>query len=118
MNYIGIDIIETKRIELAIAKQGERFLNRVYTSGELASYRKYLPSLAARFAGKEATIKALGLGIGWKEIEILSGPDGKPMLRLYGKARERANDLSLDNIAITISHAKEYAIAMVIGETR
>ena len=118
MNYIGIDIIETGRIEQAIAEQGERFLKRVYTTGELAAYRKYLPSLAARFAAKEATIKALGLGIGWKEIEILSDPEGKPVIHLHDKAKERAKNLNLDNIAITISHAKEYAIAMVIGATR
>ena len=117
MNYIGIDIIEAARIEQALIKQGERFLNRVYTTRELESYRKYLPSLAARFAGKEAVMKAIGLGIGWKEIEILSDPDGKPVIHLHGKARERARNLKLDNIMITISHAKEYAIAMVIGET-
>lgn len=117
MNYIGIDIVEVRRVEQAIAQQGERFLQRVYTETELRSYQKYVPSLAARFAGKEATVKALGLGISWKEVEILSGCDGKPLLLLHGKAEERARELHLSSIMVTISHAKEYAIAMVFGTT-
>ena len=118
MNYIGIDIIEIARIEQAIAQWGEHFLHRVYTEPELRLYRKYPSSLAARFAGKEAVIKTLGRRVAWKEIEILSGPRRKPVVHLYGKAQNEANMLGLNNIAISLSHSREYAIAFVIGETK
>ncbi|MFC1908187.1 holo-ACP synthase [Chloroflexota bacterium] len=120
MNYIGIDIIEIARIEKAIAHWGENFLHRVYTEPELKLYHKKPSSLAARFAGKEAVIKALGTqakSISWKEIEILSDPSGKPLVYLYGKAQNQANDLGLEELAISLSHSKEYAIACVAGET-
>ena len=121
MNYIGIDIIEIARIERAIARRGESFLHRVYTDLELGLCRNKLSSLAVRFAGKEAVIKALGAknkGIGWREIEILSDPSGKPLIHLHGKAQNQANGLGLDNLAISLSHSKEYAIAFVTGETK
>ena len=121
MHCIGTDIIEIARIEKAIARRGEDFLHRVYTDTELRLYRKKLSSLAARFAGKEAVIKALGIQagtIGWKEIEILSAPGGKPCVHLYGKAQAQAKNLDIDNIAISLSHSKEYAIALVIGDTK
>ncbi len=120
MNYIGIDIIEIARIKKAIARWGENFLHRVYTEPELKLYHKKSPSLAARFAGKEAVIKALGKqtrGISWKEIEILSDPNGKPLVHLYGKAQHQAKDLGLGELAISLSHSREYAIACVAGET-
>ena len=121
MHYIGIDIIEIARIKKAIARWGESFLHRVYTEPELKLYYKKPSSLAARFAGKEAVIKALGAqakGISWKEIEILSDPDGKPSVHLYGKAHEQADALGLGGFAISLSHSKEYAIAFVAGETK
>ncbi len=118
MHSIGVDIVEIGRIKKAIARWGDRFLHRVYTEPELELYRKKPPSLAARFAGKEAVIKALKKpkGIRWKQIEVLSEPDGKPLLRLYGKANEQACRLGLGNLAITLAHSREYAIAFVIGE--
>ena len=121
MNHIGIDIVEIARIERAIARGGEHFLHRVYTEPELRLYHKNPSSLAARFAGKEAIIKALGKskkGISWRDIEILSDPDGKPLVYLQGKAREQADSLGLDNLAISLSHSKEYAIAFFVGETK
>jgi len=121
MDYIGIDIIEITRIEKAISCWGDGFLHRVYTEPELKLYHDKPWSLAARFAGKEAVIKALGpqtKGISWKEIEILSDPGGKPSVRLYGKARNRADSLGLDKLNISLSHSKEYAIAFVAGETK
>jgi holo-[acyl-carrier protein] synthase len=121
MQYIGIDIIEIARIKKAIAHWGEGFLQRVYTEPELKLYHKKPSSLAARFAGKEAVIKTLGTqakGISWKEIEILSDPSGQPSVHLYGKAQNQANGLGLDNLAISLSHSKEYAIACVIGEAK
>lgn len=121
MDCIGIDIIEIARIEKAISRWGENFLHRVYTDPELKLYHNKLLSLAARFAGKEAVIKALGpqtQGISWREIEILSDSGGKPSVRLYGKAQEQADSLGLDKLAISLSHSKEYAIALVAGETK
>ncbi len=121
MQYIGIDIIEIARIERAIARWGECFLQRVYTNSELRLSRKKPSSLAARFAGKEAVIKAFGThnkGIGWREIEILSESSGKPLVHLHGKAQNQANSLGLAGLAISLSHSKEYAIALVTGETQ
>jgi holo-[acyl-carrier protein] synthase len=120
MHCIGIDIIEIARLEKAITRRGEAFLRRVYTQSELSLYRKKLPSLAARFAAKEAVIKALGkpTPASLREIEILSDPNGKPLLNLYGKAQSQAQGLGLDKFAITLSHSREYAIALVAGETK
>jgi len=121
MHHIGIDIIEIARIEKAIARWRESFLHRVYTEPELKLCRNKPSSLAARFAGKEAVVKALGTqskGISWKEIEILSDPGGKPLVHLYGKAQNQAGSLGLNNLAISLSHSKEYAIACVAGETK
>ena len=121
MHYIGIDIVEIARIERAIAHRGESFLHRIYTEPELKLCHKKLSSLAARFAGKEAVIKAIGTqtkGISWREIEILADPSGKPLVHLYGKAQNQADSLGLDKLAISLSHSKEYAVAFVVGETK
>ena len=120
MNYIGVDIIEIARIERAMERWGESFLHRIYTEPELRLCRKKSSPLAVRFAGKEAVMKALGTGtkgISWREIEILAEPSGKPLVHLYGKARDKADSLGLDTLAISLSHSKEYAIASVVGET-
>ena len=120
MHHIGIDIIEIARIERAIARWGESFLQRVFTESELRLYQRKPSSLAARFAGKEAVIKALGVtkGINWKEIEILSNAGGKPSVCLYGKAQNQAEDLGLGSLAISLSHSREYAIALATAETK
>ncbi len=120
MHCIGIDIIEIARIEKAIARRGEGFLHRVYTDPELRLYRKKPSSLAVRFAAKEAVIKALGkpASISFKEIEILSEPGGKPVVNLYGKTQNQARGLGLDRLAISLSHSREYAVALVAGETK
>ena len=119
--YIGVDIIEIDRIQKAIARWGETFLQRVYTESELELYRKKPSSLAARFACKEAVMKLLGTGrngINWREIETLSHPSGKPEVNLHGKAQSKAKELGLKEIAVSLSHSREYAIAMVTGETK
>ena len=121
MHHIGIDMIEIARIERAVARWGDNFLRRVYTESELKLYRQKPSSLAARFAAKEAVIKALspqGKGISWKEIEILSEPNGKPSVHLYGKAQNQARALAVDSLAISLSHGKDYAIALVTAETK
>ena len=121
MHHIGIDIVEIARIQKAVEFWGERFLHRVYTEPELRLCRKKPSSLAIRFAGKEAVMKALGTGakgISWREIEILAEPSGKPVVHLYGKAQDKADSLGLDTLAISLSHSGEYAIAFVVGETK
>ena len=78
-----------------------------------------ISSLAARFSGKEAVIKALdSRSIGLKEIEILSAPGGKPLVKLYGRAQRQADDMGLSNLAISLSHCREYAVACAVGEIR
>lgn len=121
MHHIGVDIIEVTRIEKAVACWGERFLQRVYTDSELELCCNQSPALAARFAGKEAVIKALGglsKGFRWKEIEILSNLRGKPIVRLHGSMRNRARNLGLDSFAVSLSDCEEYAVAFVVGETK
>ena len=121
MHCIGVDIIEIARIQRAIRRRGESFLQRVYTEPELRLCREKPSRLAGRFAGKEAVMKALGTGargISWKEIEILAEPSGKPLVRLHGKAQAQADGLGLDELAISLSDSKEHAIAFVVGETK
>jgi holo-[acyl-carrier protein] synthase len=121
MHAIGIDIIEIARLKKAIAQRGEDFLKRIYTDSEIKSYRWKFPSLAARFAAKEAVIKALGkptAGARLKEIEILADDKGKPLVNLYGEAQSQAKALGLAKFAVSLSHSKEYAIAIAIGDTK
>jgi len=121
MQYVGVDIIEIGRIEKVANRWGETFFRRIYTEPELMLCREKPSSLAVRFAGKEAVMKALGTGVrgvSWKEIEILAESSGKPLVHLHGKAQKRARQLGLQNLAISLSHSKEYAIAFVVGETK
>ena len=114
----GVDIVEVHRVEAAVSRRGERFLRRIYTDAELALYRDRISELAVRFAGKEATMKALGTGIrgiGWREIEILPNRRGKPLIFLHGRAKERARRLGIGELAISLAHTDEYAVASVIG---
>ncbi len=121
MHYVGVDIVEITRLERAIACWGERFLRRVYTDSELELCHNHSSSLAARFAGKEAVIKALGglsKGFRWQEIEILSDPRGKPLVNLYGSVRDRADELGVSGFDISLSDCDEYAIAFVVGDEK
>ncbi len=118
MSSIGIDIIEIERIESAIERWKDRFLTRIYTDAELESYQGNAPALASHFAGKEAVMKALGTGtkgISWLEIEILSNSDGKPLVRLYGNALIKAQELNLIEFSISLSDTRQYAVAAVIA---
>ncbi len=120
MLSVGVDIIEIPRIQAALERWGERFLNRVYTPDELKRYRKRVPELAARFAGKEAVMKVLGTGnrgVAWREVEILPIRGGKPVVRLYNRAEARARMLGLTEVVISLSHSREYAVASAVGAT-
>jgi len=113
----GIDLIEIARIHAAIERHGERFLRRVFTPAELADCSGRSESLAARFAAKEAASKALGTGIGvvaWREIEILGDDLHAPLLRLYGAAAQKAQELGLTTWSVSLSHSQSQAAAVVV----
>lgn len=120
---IGIDIAEVPRVQEAIQRFGERFLERVFTPGE----RRYCDSkanrverYAARFAAKEAAMKALGTGwnhgVRWRDCEVVRMPGGRPTIHFHGKAAEFAVELGVKNAALSITHTKEQAMAQVILE--
>ena len=114
----GIDLIEIERIQRAIQRHGKRFLERVYTPGELAACGQDVACLAGRFAAKEAVSKALETGIGpvvWREIEILRGPAGEPILRLHGKAQVIAAVLKLTAWSVSISDTRTQAAAVAVA---
>ncbi len=116
----GIDLIEIDRLAAAIRRHGRRFLERVFTPQELADAAGRSDSLAVRFAAKEAVSKALGCGFGliaWQEVEIRRGPQGEPVLKLYGKAASMAEAQGIESWSISLSHTHRYAVAMVIGVT-
>ena len=115
---LGVDMVEVGRVKKALERWGERFLNRVFTSGERRyCLRKAFPeqSFAARFAAKEAVLKAMGTGlsggIGWKDVEIVNNTSGKPEVSVGKKITERIGD---KKILVSISHTKEFAIAYAI----
>ncbi len=115
---IGVDAIELRRVKAVLDRHGRRFLDRVYTPVEVAFCRGRLPELAARFAAKEATMKALGTGargLAWKEIEILPNRRGKPMIFLHGKAADRGHAIGIRDIDVSLTHSRELAIAIVAG---
>jgi holo-[acyl-carrier protein] synthase len=115
----GVDLIEVARVEAALARHGDRFLQRCFTAQEQADCAGRPASLAARFAAKEAVAKALGCGIGavsWLDIEIVSGPEREPQLRLLAAAQKRAEQLGLREWAISLSHTHEHAIAVAVAQ--
>src|SRR3989454_9006834 len=120
-NAVGVDIIEIDRIEKALVRHGGRFLGRVYTKLEVAFCRGRASELAARFAAKEAVMKALGTGargVAWREIEVLPNHRGKPLVYLHGRAQERAERIGLAELDVSMSHSREYAVAFVVGRSR
>lgn len=115
---VGVDIIEIARIKRSLDDFGDRFLNRVYTERERDRYRNRISELAARFAAKEATSKALGtgiVGIRWREMEVLPNRRGKPVLVLHGSAAERAKLLGFTDFTVSLTHSRTDAMAFVIA---
>ena len=113
----GVDIIEISRVKGVLERYGQRFLDRVYTAGEIAYCRGRAPNLAARFAAKEATMKALGTGVrgvAWKDIEVVRHESGAPSVLLHGRGKSRAQRLGVRDISLSISHSREYAVAFVV----
>ncbi len=115
---VGIDVIVISRVQKVLLRHPVRFLTRVFTPEEVAFCRGRVPELAARFAGKEAVMKALGTGargLGWREIEILPNRRGKPLVYLYGLAQLRATSIGLQGIDISLTHEGDLAIAAVVA---
>jgi holo-[acyl-carrier protein] synthase len=120
----GIDITEVPRIREVIERHGERFLKRIFTEGEIQyceSKANRMERYAARFAAKEAGMKAIGTGwnhgVRWRDIEVARNPGGRPTLLLHGKAAEFAAKLGATNIALSLTHTAEEAMAQVILES-
>jgi holo-[acyl-carrier protein] synthase len=119
----GVDLAEVPRIQASIERFGERFIARIYTPAEIAyverkanKYERY----AARFAAKEAGMKAIGTGwhggVRWQDFEVANLRSGKPTLRLHGVAAKVAEKLGVRNIALSLTHTKELGMAHVILE--
>ena len=115
---LGIDIIKVDRIRDALAKFGPRFSRRVLTPSEAAYVRERPETFAGRWAAKEAVSKVLGLGVrgvGWRDIEIGRLPTGQPAVVLHGRARARAEQMGMTRVAVSISHERDYAVAIAYG---
>ena len=120
---LGTDLIETRRVQESIDRFGERFLERIYTAGEIAyctRKKNAAESFAARFAAKEAGAKALGTGISrgvsWKEFEVKREVSGRPSLHLSGRAAELAGVMGVKKIQLSLTHSRDLAMAVVVAE--
>ena len=120
---MGVDLAEVKRIREAIERYGGRFVDRIYTPGEIAyverkanRYERY----AGRFAAKEAGMKAIGTGwkrgVRWQDFEVSNLPSGRPTLRLHGVAAKVAEGMGVKAITLSITHTAELGMAQVILE--
>jgi holo-[acyl-carrier protein] synthase len=122
MLYTGVDLIEIDRIGRSASRWGDKFLTYVYTPAEIAYCRGRAPELAARYAAKEAAGKALGSGVGWGakvwwvDIEVVTDAHGRPSLRLHRVAAARAERLKWKHVSLTLTHARDLAMAMVVAE--
>ena len=120
---IGVDLVESARIEHSLERFGERFLHRVFTEGEIA-YSKSMKfparHLAARFAAKEAVSKAFGTGIGksmgWKDVDVRRKESGEPYVVLEGGAKQLAEERKVSKVLITLSHTEHHAMAVIVVE--
>jgi holo-[acyl-carrier protein] synthase len=120
---LGTDMIEIKRLQESIDRFGDRFVERIFTAGEIAycmRKKNAAESFAARFAAKEAAAKALGTGIShgvsWKEFEVIREVSGRPTLRLSGRAAELAEAMGVRRIQLSLTHSRELALAVVVAE--
>src|SRR5436189_6365876 len=121
---IGIDVIQNDRLRESIQRFGDRFLNRIYTEGEIGYCKKCAnPEIhyAVRFAAKEAAFKALGTGwaagVKWKDIEVERLPSGQPTLRLFGEALARATSMGATRFHVSLTHDQLVSSAVVILES-
>lgn len=120
MLVTGVDIIEIDRVRAVAERYGQRFFDRIYTAGEQGYCRGRAPQLASRFAAKEAVMKALGTGargVSWRHIEVTRRRGQAPAITLHGTALARAQKIGLGDIALSLSHSREYAVASVVGDS-
>jgi len=122
---IGFDLVQVSRVEDALRRWGERFQNKVFTPGEIRyGLEKRNPArhFAARFAAKEAFVKALGIGIRrgvhWKDVEVQRGPLGRPVLKIHGRAVEICAKEGIDSFLLSLTHDGDYSGAMVVLEKK
>lgn len=120
---IGTDIVSIQRIEKAVERFEEKFINKIFTDGEMFycnGKKEKAPYLAARFAAKESVMKALGTGIskgiGFKDIEVARTQGKRPDIILHGKGKEMAESLGVKDIHLSISHDAGFAVAFVVIE--
>jgi holo-[acyl-carrier protein] synthase len=120
---IGIDLVEVDRIAEVFKRRGDRFRERVFTEREIDYCEKRasrIASYAARFAAKEAMMKALGTGwsdgIGWRDIEVIASSNGRPSLELHGRAFERLREIGANRSHLSLTHSGNFAIAHVVLE--
>ena len=121
---IGIDLAEVDRIRAAIERHGARFIGRIYTPAEIAYVSRKanrFERYAARFAAKEAGMKAIGTGwkhgVRWQDFEVANLPSGRPTLRFQGVAAQIADSLGVRNVALSLTHTAQQGMAIVILET-
>jgi holo-[acyl-carrier protein] synthase len=121
---VGIDVVEVARIQRMITRYGERALSRLFTAAEVETCAERVDRadcLAARFAAKEAALKALGSGktseMRWLDLEVTRVSSGKPSLELHHGARKRGDELGVDGIWVSLSHEGGYACAVVVLES-
>ena len=115
---LGVDIVKVDRIRAAIERFGQRFADRVLTPREQRYVRQRPETFAGRWAAKEAVSKVLGLGVrgvGWRDIEVERLPTGQPSIVLHGRAAQRAGQLGMGRIAVSITHEAEFAVAIAFG---
>lgn len=122
---IGVDVVDCARIENSIARFGDRFLQRVFTEGEIAySQSMKFPArhFAARFAAKEALSKAFGTGIGksmsWRDLDVRKKASGEPYVALAGGAARLAQERKVESVWISLSHTENIAMATILLEGR
>jgi len=122
---IGIDLVKVIRVKEALERWGERFHNKVFTPGEVRycmQKKNPSPNFAARFAAKEAFVKALGIGIRrgvhWKDIEVQRGPLGRPVLKLNGRAVEICQKERIEGLFLSLTHDGDYSGAIVVLEKK
>ncbi len=118
----GVDMIEVARIARMVERHGHRFLERVYTPSEQAYFKdkkRIFEHMAARFAAKEAVLKALGTGwsggIGWTDVEVIHEPSGRPRIELHGAAAGEARERGISSVLISLSHVDKTALASAIA---
>ena len=121
---VGVDVVQVARLERALARAGDRLLARLFTPAEAArcaARRDQARCLAARFAAKEAVMKALGSGwgpVGWQDIEIGRAPGGQPIVRLQGAAARLAKEKGITAIHLSLAHDGPVAVACAVAEAR